>query len=715
MIKGEKVMKKKIIFMLCSLLLMVTTSFVIGKEVNAEESEDGFVYDSYEDDTVRITDYKGSERNIVIPSELGGYSVYEIGDSAFRNKEIESVTISEGIIRVGSDAFYNCDNLKSVNIPKSVKEIGIGANNSFANCDALEEIIIDEENKYYVVENNVLFDKNMTTLLFYFKGKNDVSYTVPSGVMTIGEYAFDGCDQLTEIILSGTVDTIEGGAFYGCTGLENINLPTGVIVIGDFAFSNCTNLKSIDIPNTVTQIQESAFSNCTNLEKIILPEELVTLGINVFKDCVSLVNINWPNKITKVPFGIFMGCNSLENIELPDSITEIDNYAFYGCTSLKTIILPNSLSSIGLDAFRECLGLRSITIPKNVRNMYQNIFKKCDNLEEIKVESGNETYVSQDGVLFNKLTKTLISYPAGKPNVVYTVPEGIVAIGDHAFHENVGNLKTVELPESVKSIGVDTFYGDTISIENLKLFSKDCTISVADSWYEEFSIQEGIIIYGYANSTAQAYAEKYERDFVELTENDKLTNPVSFNPQDNETPSTNEPAVQQPSGNENSASSDKASGTVGSSSQNTSVPSVGTILNDSKTKATYTVTTAGASVTYKASACKKVKKVTVPSSVTINGITYKVTGIAPNAFKNCKKLKKVTIGAGVTEIGKKAFSGCKNLKNVIVKSKSLKKVGKNAFKGINKAAKIKVPKKQLKKYQKLFKKAKVAKSVKITK
>ena len=133
---------------------------------------------------------------------------------------------------------------------------------------------------------------------------------------------------------------------------------------------------------------------------------------------------------------------------------------------------------------------------------------------------------------------------------------------------------------------------------------------------------------------------------------------------------------------------------------------IGTVLNDSKTKATYTVTTAGAAVAYKAPANKKVKKVTIPSSVNINGITYKVTSIAPNAFKKCKKLKKVTIGIGVTEIGKNAFAGCKNLKNVIVKSKSLKKVGKNAFKGINKAAKIKVPKKQLKKYQKLFKKGK---------
>ena len=77
--------------------------------------------------------------------------------------------------------------------------------------------------------------------------------------------------------------------------------------------------------------------------------------------------------------------------------------------------------------------------------------------------------------------------------------------------------------------------------------------------------------------------------------------------------------------------------------------------------------------------------------------------------------EKITIGAGVTTIGKKAFAGCKNIKNIIVKSKSLKKIGKNAFKGINKTAKIKVPKNKLKAYKKLFKKAKLAKSIKVTK
>ena len=147
--------------------------------------------------------------------------------------------------------------------------------------------------------------------------------------------------------------------------------------------------------------------------------------------------------------------------------------------------------------------------------------------------------------------------------------------------------------------------------------------------------------------------------------------------------------------------------------QNSLLPDSGAIVKD--TKSVYTVATAGATLTYKAPINKKAKKVTIPAAVTIDGITYKVTDIAPNAFKGCKKLKKITIGAGVTTIGKKAFTGCKHLKNIIIKSKKLKKIGKNAFKGINKTAKIKVPKNKLKAYKKMFKKAKLAKSIKVTK
>lgn len=143
--------------------------------------------------------------------------------------------------------------------------------------------------------------------------------------------------------------------------------------------------------------------------------------------------------------------------------------------------------------------------------------------------------------------------------------------------------------------------------------------------------------------------------------------------------------------------------------------SVGSILIDSSSKSRYIVAEDKSTVVYKAPLNKKVKKITIPSTVTISGVTYKVTSIAPNTFKKCKKLKKIAIGANVATIGKNAFSGCKNLKNVIIKSKSLKTIGKNAFKGINKKAKIKVPKKNLKKYIKMLKKSKLNKGIKITK
>ena len=102
---------------------------------------------------------------------------------------------------------------------------------------------------------------------------------------------------------------------------------------------------------------------------------------------------------------------------------------------------------------------------------------------------------------------------------------------------------------------------------------------------------------------------------------------------------------------------------------------------------------------------KKKTSVTVKNTVKIGGITYKITSIGTNAFKNCKKLKKVTIGKYVTTIGKNAFYGDKKLKKMIIKSKKLKKVGKNALKGVNKTVQIQVPKSKRNTYKKLFKKS----------
>ena len=152
--------------------------------------------------------------------------------------------------------------------------------------------------------------------------------------------------------------------------------------------------------------------------------------------------------------------------------------------------------------------------------------------------------------------------------------------------------------------------------------------------------------------------------------------------------------------------------------QKTTAPAaVGTTLKDKS--GSYKVVSSNKkqpTISYVQSAKTKTASVTVPDKVTIGGVTYKVTAIAPKAFANNKKLKKVTISKNITSIGKNAFAGCKKLKKITIKSTKLKSksIGKNAFKGTAKNLVINVPKKQYKAYKKFLKK-KGNKTVKVKK
>ena len=149
-------------------------------------------------------------------------------------------------------------------------------------------------------------------------------------------------------------------------------------------------------------------------------------------------------------------------------------------------------------------------------------------------------------------------------------------------------------------------------------------------------------------------------------------------------------------------------------------PAKGTIFSDSKSKAHYKVTKSGktgGTVEYVKSTNKKAKTITIPATVKKDGVTYKVTSIAAKAFKNNKKITKVTIGSNVKSVGKEAFSGCKKLKSIIIKTTKLtnKSVGSKAFSGTNKKVKVKVPAKKLKAYKKLLKAKGISTKAKITK
>ena len=112
---------------------------------------------------------------------------------------------------------------------------------------------------------------------------------------------------------------------------------------------------------------------------------------------------------------------------------------------------------------------------------------------------------------------------------------------------------------------------------------------------------------------------------------------------------------------------------------------------------------------------KRAKKIAVPSTVTLDGITYKVTSVAANALKNNHTVTTLTIGSNVKTIGKHAFYGCKNVKSITIKTTKLtsKNVGSSAFKGIDKKAAIKVPKSKYTSYKKMLKNKGVSSKVKI--
>ncbi len=141
-------------------------------------------------------------------------------------------------------------------------------------------------------------------------------------------------------------------------------------------------------------------------------------------------------------------------------------------------------------------------------------------------------------------------------------------------------------------------------------------------------------------------------------------------------------------------------------SDDVDVPVAGSILLDVKRGIIYEVIVPGKCVAVDGVINRMMKKLVIPNTISFSGVTYQVTEISNNAFKECKRLKKVTVGKNVANIGNKAFYGCKKLKRVTIKSKRLKKdtVGKKAFGGTNKKIVIKVPQKQMKKYAKWLKK-----------
>ena len=425
--------------------------------------------------------YRTSLTSITIPN-----GVISIGPSAFAScSSLTSVTIPDSVVSIGFIAFFGCTALTEITIPDSVTSIGT---NAFIYCTSLAEINVGSESINYSSENGVLFNKNKSLLICYPIGKTDLSYSIPSTVTSIGNYAF-----------------------YNCTSLTSVSIPDSVTDIGEYAFMGCSSLINATIPNSVTSIGNYAFSDCTSLTSVSIPDSVTYIGECAFQECSSLTSVTIPDSVTSICDSTFYYCTSLKSITIGKGVTSIGNGAFFNCIMLKSVIIPDSVTNIDDGAFAHT-SLANITIPDNVTYVSSNAFEECLSLTEINVGSENTNYSSENGVLFNKEKTVLIKYPAGKTEAEYVIPESVTSVGNEAFR-NCASISKVTIPNSVKYIGWGAFYNcnalECVTIPESVETINDCAFGDSD-----YGKKDDFTIIGKIGSAAELYAMASEFNFV---------------------------------------------------------------------------------------------------------------------------------------------------------------------------------------------------------
>lgn len=285
-----------------------------------------------------------------------------------------SVTIPATVRAFSYYAFSDCADIKTLNIPASVEDIG-----NLMNCKSLESITVDSNNKNYSSDSGILYNKKKTELIICPRNKSG-KVVIPDTVEEIQWHAFGNCKKITDVKLPASLKRVEYGAFNDCTAMKIDKMPNNLTSVAYKAFGNCTNLKSADMPKTLNYLDPFAFDGCTNLTAINIDSENKTYQS---QDGVVYTNNKsatyaCPNGKTSVSLsgGVktigrcsFSGCKKLKALVIPSGVVSVGQYAFDRCSSVKSVALPNTVESLGMFSFFDCRSLEQITVPKEVKSI----------------------------------------------------------------------------------------------------------------------------------------------------------------------------------------------------------------------------------------------------------------------------------------------------------------------------------------------------------
>lgn len=398
------------------------------------------------DSSVSVSDVHYGERlpvssdgTLLLPSEvtLAGRTlpVSAIEDNAFYgHPELKHLIIGEGILALGENAFRQCVNLESIQIPSTLIMLDKW---SFLGCSRLRKIMVADGNPKYDSRDNC----------------NAI-------ISTHDDMLIKGC-QTTKIPAS--VTEIGPTAFYGQQSIASISIPEGIERICACAFKECVNLASVSLPQSLTIIDDAAFYGCASLTELGIPENVSKIGERVVSLCHNL------KKMTVAPankvYDSREGCNA---------IVEKDRDRIIAACGSSTI--PEGIRSIASGAFY-AVSVTEIFIPRSVTEIADLAFWGCADCVSIKVDENNAVFDSRGdcNAIIESATGKLV---LGCPRTVITdrvreignsafariplphcmkIPEGVETIADGAFAQ-CANMEMLVLPKSLRKIGSRSFW-----------------------------------------------------------------------------------------------------------------------------------------------------------------------------------------------------------------------------------------------------------------
>lgn len=460
-------MKRRIKSMVGALLLAlaVAATQIPASDVEASTSD-------FQLNGTTLIKYTGSASTATIPD-----NVKTIGTEAFAgNTTLASVTIPSGVTHIEAGAFADCKALEHIVIPKGVEELGNGVfagdarltkvtlgrgvkklgNGVFAGCTGLSAVEIAEKNKYFVCEDGVIYNKDKTKIYQLLAGREGSSFSFPSTVTDIAEYAFWGAANLQRVTLSSSLRSIPAYAFSNCKALQGITVPFSVKNIDLKAFENCVNLKDVEIPSSVSQIHDTAFDGCGRLN--IIADE----GSTAFE----YAKTHTPTEVGNAEY---------EDINKEQDTGEDDTEAEEETENKQEVYVsplesPEDQAVLGKTVIVNNSAVIFIDNTKQVVN-HGNTGASTGKNSKGESVSGNDGTDGQTARLLGDADKkgfTVPKYAIAGNSIAsqafykdtslqeYEFPEGLESIGEFSFARS--GLKSIKIPDGITSIGYGAFY-----------------------------------------------------------------------------------------------------------------------------------------------------------------------------------------------------------------------------------------------------------------